>query len=116
VNLGPIKLVNTEELSLRWMWIDLNFPIRAIYLPLQYIASIDYPEMRTYLMNDFRFRRETIIFDQPQFVVERGQNQGEPVNYTVSFDRTTGLGTRPGYVLGLDLIGIYELLMLPRTL
>jgi hypothetical protein len=96
------------------MWIDLMFPVRAVYFPLQQKPSKDYPDLCTYLMVDFRLRKGVKIMDQPQF--HMGDSNKTPVCHNVPFDNQTGLGMQPHKTIGLDIPGIYNYLILPRQM
>ncbi|KAM0723079.1 hypothetical protein Q7P37_001279 [Cladosporium fusiforme] len=58
----PIKLDN----DLPYMYIDLIFPIRAIYFPLAQKPSSVFPDLCSYLMVDFRLRQGVKMFDVPR--------------------------------------------------
>lgn len=109
--LSPVELLNDKDGPLPFMWIDLNFPVRAIYLPLQYQPSKDYPDLCSYLMLDFRLRKGVKMFDQKDYSMD-----GLPTRHDVPFDNKLGLGYRPRQTLGIDIRGVYNFLILPRQL
>jgi hypothetical protein len=47
------------------MYIDLTFPIRAIYFPLAQKPSKVFPDLCSYLMVDFRLRQGVQMWNQP---------------------------------------------------
>jgi hypothetical protein len=60
--LTPIKL----EPSQPYMYIDLTFPIRAVYFPLAQKPSKVFPDLCSYLMVDFRLRQGVRMWDKPK--------------------------------------------------
>jgi hypothetical protein len=58
--LTPIKLHPDEP----YMYIDLTFPIRAVYFPLAQKPSQTFPDLCSYLMVDFRLRQGVRMWDE----------------------------------------------------
>lgn len=65
--LTPIKLEPDEP----YMYIDLTFPIRAIYFPLAQKPSKVFPDLCSYLMVDFRLRQGVEMWDTPVLLPPR---------------------------------------------
>jgi hypothetical protein len=59
--LTPIALDPSQP----YMYIDLTFPIRAIYFPLAQKPSKVFPDLCSYLMVDFKLRQGVRMWDRP---------------------------------------------------
>jgi hypothetical protein len=53
-----------------YMYIDLTFPIRAVYFPLAQKPSKVFPDLCSYLMVDFRLRQGVQMWDKPKIEAE----------------------------------------------
>ncbi|PQE08755.1 hypothetical protein CJF31_00010235 [Rutstroemia sp. NJR-2017a BVV2] len=84
----------------RWVWIDMLGYIRAIYIPLSFQASQDYPHLSKWAQVNFTHNNSAFW---------RGGDQFTP--HTSS--RTFGLGIHRDYALGLDITGLAQLLSCP---
>ena len=88
----------------RWCNIQLLAHIRAIYLPVSYYVSPDYPDLCMYVQINFTRMKEVTVW------------QGGDKQMVLESDDTLGLKRRSQYTLGLDCFGLIELLTLPRQL
>ncbi|GAB7332404.1 hypothetical protein MBLNU13_g04215t2 [Cladosporium sp. NU13] len=133
---GPLMTVMTPiELDPKepYMYIDLIFPIRAIYFPLAQKPSSVFPDLCSYLMVDFRLRQGIAMYDDvegfsltyeppstflpelrdPMERYERALEEGVkmvprlPPSTPMDFDLYAGLGNKPD---------IYNYLILPRQM
>ncbi|EQL03182.1 hypothetical protein OCS_01105 [Ophiocordyceps sinensis CO18] len=134
VTMMPIPIKGKDE---RYLFIDLVVPVRAIYLPLAHkVDNLD-PDLCTYIMIDFRFRKGVEMMftgDYPgedmdyRFGMNRVFNletmgdmmkrkaRTHPQHKPQPFSYKEGLGLQPGRTLQVDLRGAYNLLILPRQL
>ncbi|KAK8925519.1 hypothetical protein VCV18_005948 [Metarhizium anisopliae] len=120
----------------KYMFIDLVVPLRAIYLPLAHQVSDLDPDLCTYVMIDFRFRKgvEMMFADgimgtedstaaTVSLIMGSGRpshidpiSQTHPQHRKQRFSYKEGLGMHQDRTLGIDLTGVYNLLILPRQL
>ncbi|GAB7332403.1 hypothetical protein MBLNU13_g04215t1 [Cladosporium sp. NU13] len=135
---GPLMTVMTPiELDPKepYMYIDLIFPIRAIYFPLAQKPSSVFPDLCSYLMVDFRLRQGIAMYDDvegfsltyeppstflpelrdPMERYERALEEGVkmvprlPPSTPMDFDLYAGLGNKPDNLsFKLDLTKVLE--------
>ncbi|EMR84494.1 hypothetical protein BcDW1_6877 [Botrytis cinerea BcDW1] len=86
----------------RWVWIDLLAHVRAIYIPIAYSASEDYPDLSTWVQINFARDRTVPVWHAGS----------EFEDYKT--DKLTGFGIKKDWTLGLDFTGLVELLSIPR--
>jgi hypothetical protein len=131
----PIKLDPGQP----YMYIDLIFPIRAIYFPLAQKPSSVFPDLCSYLMVDFRMRQGVKMWDEPPSrealldltpeqkraqeesikhlpppIREAIANQGKPEGKSMKFDLYAGLGVHPSCESVNPLISIISDLFFPK--
>lgn len=135
VTIMPVPIKGKDE---RYLWIDMLVPIRAIYLPLaQKVDSLD-PDLCTYIMIDFRFRKGVEMMfegfypgwdsldyrhgmnrvfnpDTMEEMVEKAPDT-HPQHKPQPFSYKEGLGLQKGRTLMVDMRAAYNLLVLPRQL
>ncbi|KAF7911248.1 uncharacterized protein EAF01_002755 [Botrytis porri] len=86
----------------RWVWIDLLANIRAIYIPIAYSASEDYPDLSTWVQINFATDRTVPVW------------RAGGVTEEYKTDKLLGFGVKKDRTLGLDFTGLVELLTIPR--
>ncbi|PWI64480.1 hypothetical protein PCL_09635 [Purpureocillium lilacinum] len=134
VTILPIPVGKDEK----YMFIDLVVPVRAIYLPLaQKVDNLD-PDLCTYIMIDFRFRKGVeMMFTgyypggdgmsyrygmnriyNPESMEQMIKKEAptHPQHKPQPFSYKEGLGRQAGRTLQIDLRGVYNLLIVPRQL
>ncbi|RGP78705.1 hypothetical protein FLONG3_3160 [Fusarium longipes] len=100
--LRPIRIHRSDT---EWLWIDATVPLRAIYFPVAQQTDQAFPDLCTYVVIDFRHRRNMSITHMS------GQ-------HAIRFDATThaGLGWRDSYTWGFHVPDTIAYLSVPHKL
>lgn len=100
VVLRPVPL-GTEE----FVFIDMTQPIRAVYFPIAHQTEESLPDLCTYLMVDFRLRREISL----QHAVVGG-------GLFIRTDHTWGLGYHVHHTLAIHIPSLIQSISWPRQM
>lgn len=99
--LRPVRVHSSDT---QWLWIDATIPLRAIYFPVAQTTDDAFRDLCTYVVIDFRHRRELEI-----------TNVGGRIE-TISVTTHDGLSWRDNLTWGFKIPDIIAFLTIPHKL